>query len=74
MCDGCILRVVVYKAYPVCVHATSLQSCPTLCDHMDCSPQVSSVCGILQTRIMEWGTISFSNIQSTYSIFTVPDE
>ena len=58
----------------MCVRAMSLQSCPTLCDHMDCSPQVSSVRGILQTRIMEGGTISFSNIQSTYSIFTVHDE
>ena len=28
-----------------------------LCDHMNCSPQGSSVRGILQTRIMGWGTI-----------------
>ena len=31
-----------------------LQSCPTLCDPMDCSPQGSSVHGILQARILEW--------------------
>ena len=38
-----------------CVHACSLQSCPTLCDPMDCSPPASSVHGILQARILEWG-------------------
>ena len=32
----------------------SLQSCPTLCDPMDCSPPHSSVHGILQARILEW--------------------
>ena len=33
---------------------TSHQSCPTLCDPMDCSPPGSSVHGILQARILEW--------------------
>ena len=32
----------------------SLQSCPTLCDPMDCSSSGSSVRGILQARILEW--------------------
>ena len=36
------------------------QSCPTLCDPVDCSPPGSSVHGILQARILEWVTISFS--------------
>ena len=36
------------------------QSCPALCDPMDYSPPVSSVHGILQGRILEWVTISFS--------------
>ena len=31
------------------------QSCPTLCDPMDGSPPGSSVPGILQARILEWG-------------------
>ena len=31
-----------------------LQSCPILCDPMDCSPLGSSVHGILQARILEW--------------------
>ena len=30
------------------------QSCPSLCDPMDCSPPGSSVHGILQARILEW--------------------
>ena len=37
------------------------QSCPTLCDPMDCSLSGSSVHGILQARILEWVAISFSN-------------
>ena len=36
------------------------QSCPTLCDPMDCSLPGFSVHEILQARIMEWITISFS--------------
>ena len=32
----------------------SLQSCPTLCDPMDCSLPGSSVHGTLQARILEW--------------------
>ena len=41
--------------------AKSLQSSPTLCDPMDCSPPGFSVPGILQARILEWVAISFSN-------------
>ena len=37
-----------------CLHAKSLQSCPTLCNPMDCNPPGSSVHGILQIRILEW--------------------
>ena len=40
--------------------AKSLQSCPTLCNPIDGSPLGSSVPGILQARILEWVTISFS--------------
>ena len=36
------------------------QSCPTLCDPMDCSLPGFSIHGILQERILEWVTISFS--------------
>ena len=41
--------------------AKSLQSCPTLCDHIDRSPLGSAVPGILQARILEWVAIPFSN-------------
>ena len=34
--------------------AKSFQSCPTLCDPMDCSPSGSSILGNLQARILEW--------------------
>ena len=36
------------------------QSCPTFCDPMDCSPPGSSIHGIFQARVLEWGAISFS--------------
>ena len=36
------------------------QLCPTLCNHMDCSPPDSSVHEISQARILEWVAISFS--------------
>ena len=36
------------------------QLCLTFCDAMDCSPPGSSVHGILQARVLEWGAIAFS--------------
>ena len=36
------------------------QSCPTLSDPMDCSPPGSSMHGIFQARVLEWGAIAFS--------------
>ena len=36
------------------------QSCLTLSDPMDCSPLGSSIHGIFQARVLEWGTIAFS--------------
>ena len=36
------------------------QSCLTLCDPMDCSLPGSSVHGIFQVRVLEWGAIAFS--------------
>ena len=38
-------------------YASSLQSCPTLCDPMDCNPPGSSILGILQARMLEWVSI-----------------
>ena len=40
------------------------QSQPTLSNPMDCSPQGSSVHGIFQARVLEWGAIAFSHIYS----------
>ena len=37
------------------------QSCPTPSDPMDCSPPGSSVHGIFQARVLEWGAIAFSS-------------
>ena len=42
----------------------SLQSCQTLCDPMDYSLPGSSVHGIFQARVLEWGAIAFSNLDS----------
>ena len=38
------------------------QSCPTLRDPMVCSLPGSSVHGIFQARVLDWGAIAFSNI------------
>ena len=39
------------------------QSCPTLSDPMDWSLPGSSVHGIFQARVLEWGAIDFSNLR-----------
>ena len=44
------------------------QSCPTLRDPMDCSPPGSSIRGIFQARVLEWGAIAFSDMATTYKI------
>ena len=36
------------------------QSCPTLSDLMDCSLPGSSIYGIFQAKVLEWGAIAFS--------------
>ena len=54
-CSHCV------KQYAAAAAAKSLQSCPTLCDPMDCSLPGSPVPGILQARTLEWAAISFSN-------------
>ena len=48
------------RRYAAAAAAKSLQSSPTLCDPIDCSPPGSPVPGILQARTLEWGAISFS--------------
>ena len=55
------------RAYSSCLTETVsewvsevAQSCPTLCDPMNCSLPGSSLHGILQARVLEWVAISFS--------------
>ena len=43
------------------VESEVAQSCPTLSDPMDCSLPGSSIHGILQARVLEWGAIAFSD-------------
>ena len=45
------------KVYAAAAAAKSLQSCPTLCDPMDCSPPGSSVHGLVQERVLQWVAI-----------------
>ena len=47
------------------------QSCPTLSDPMDCSSPGSSIHGIFQARVLEWGAIAFSNYMLLTKIRTV---
>ena len=41
------------------------QSCPTLCDPMDCSLLGSSIHEIFQARVLEWAAITFSECDPT---------
>ena len=45
------------------------QSCPTLSDPMDCSLPGSSVHGIFQARVLEWGAIAFSILLALFYHF-----
>ena len=53
-------RKASFSAANACMHAKSLQLCPTLCSPMDCNLPGSSVHGILQARILEWVTMPSS--------------
>ena len=46
------------------------QSCLTLSDPMDCSLPGSSVHGIFQARVLEWGAIAFSSIFPSIRVFS----
>ena len=45
------------------------QLCPTLSDPVDCSLPGSSVHGIFQARVLEWGAIAFSQVMNTSGQF-----
>ena len=55
-----ILGISELKWTAAAAAAKLLQSCPTLCNAIDCSLPGSSVHGIFQARILEWVSISFS--------------
>ena len=57
-------EIVMYFLLPACMHAKLLQSCATLHNPMDCSPQGSSVHGIPQSRILEWVALPSSRRSS----------
>ena len=40
------------------IESEAAQLCPTLCDPMDCSLPGSSIHGIFQARVLEWGAIA----------------
>ena len=45
------------------------QLCPTLSDPMDCSLPGSSIRGIFQARVLEWGAIASSGLKTESLIF-----
>ena len=57
-----MILIMMVICLTACVHVCVLipQLCLTLCDLMDCSLLGSSVHGILQAGILEWGAVSFS--------------
>ena len=55
--------------FPSPMHESEVaQSCPTLCNPIDSSPPGSSIHGIFQARVLEWGAIAFSDTHSTNSL------
>ena len=67
-------RVYVYIYTHTCIHvsmcvctqtlSTCAQSCPTVCDPVNCRPPGFSVHGIRQAKILEWEAVSFSRVSS----------
>ena len=51
------LSCLAHSRGPKNICIKSPQSCLTLCDPMDCSPQGFSVLGILQARVLQWVAI-----------------
>ena len=58
-CWPCIMLVTCLLRPKILKWSEVAQSCPTLCDPMDCSLPGSSVHGIFQARVLEWVAISF---------------
>ena len=60
----CLLQCMKVKS-----ESEVVQSCPTLRDPLDCSLPGSSIHGIFQARVPEWGAIAFSNIYTHTYIY-----
>ena len=65
------MNITLLKIYATVCYAKLLQSCLTLSDPMDCSLPGSSVYGIFQARVLEWGAISFSALKSTHQLMYI---
>ena len=59
-----LLREVTIIFIDIDIELKVAQLCPTVCHPMDCSLPGSSVHGIFQARVLEWGAISFSRSSS----------
>ena len=57
----CLIVNTIPKALSVLHRTLGVLSCVQLCNPMDCNPPGSLVCGIFQTRILEWVAIYYSN-------------
>ena len=55
--------------YSIESESEAAQSCPTLCNPMDCSLPGSSILGIFQARVLEWVAIAFSSILYTNTVY-----
>ena len=53
-------RINILTTLNLPIHSEGTQSCPTLCNPVDCSQPGSSIHGIFQARVLEWVAISFS--------------
>ena len=58
--EGMQLQTQAWAIYSLTGYDVCAQSCPAVCNPMDCRPPCSSVHGISQARILEWVAISFS--------------
>ena len=58
-----MIKHIYNSAAAAAAAAKSLQSCPTLGDPIDGSLPGSSIHGIFQARVLEWGAIAFSELE-----------
>ena len=64
-----IFYLFIFHCLAAAAAAKSRQLCPILCDPIDGSPPGSPIPGILQARVLVWGTIAFSAYAHEYRAF-----